>query len=97
MPFVFLNKRAADLWAGDHTEEWTNYKVKEVELRTPGPDEGVVGNQLVSIRRETVDETIRERALKKLTKEERHILGLEKQNSFIEQRAVYALVEQPAV
>ena len=67
MPFVFLNKRAAELWASDHKEEWTDYKVKEVEYRMPTADEGVVGGQLVQIHRDSVEATLRERALKKLT------------------------------
>ena len=76
MPFIFLNKRAAELWAKDHDEEWTNYKIKEVECRMPTDDEGVVDGQLVEIHRESVEVTLRERALKKLTAEERRILGL---------------------
>ena len=77
MPLIFLNKRAAELWAKDHDEEWTNYKVKEVEYRMPTEEEGVVDGQLVQIHRERVEVMLRERALKKLTAEERRILGLQ--------------------
>lgn len=76
MPFVYLDKRAAELWAKDHIEEWTDYKVKEVECRELTEQEGAVGSQLVQIRRDTAKDAIRARALSKLTKEEREALGL---------------------
>lgn len=76
MPFVYLEKRAAEIWCEEHNEEWTAYKPKEVEVRELTKEEGAVGGQLVQIRRDTSDETIRTRAMKKLNAEERRALGL---------------------
>lgn len=76
MPFVYLEKRAAEIWCEEHNEEWISYKPKEVEVRELTKDEGVVGGQLVQIRRDSSDETIRARAMKKLNAEERRALGL---------------------
>lgn len=76
MPFVYLDKRAAELWAEDHKEEWVDYSVKSVEVRQLTEQEGAVGTQLVQIRRDTAKDAITAKAMKKLTAEERSVLGL---------------------
>ncbi len=76
MPFVFTEKRAAELWAEDAREEWTQYKVIPVDLREFNHDEGAVGSQLVQIRRMSAVDLLRARALKKWTAEECAALGI---------------------
>lgn len=76
MPFVYLEKRSAEIWCEEHNEEWTTYKPKEVEVRELTKKEGAVGGQLVQIRRDTSDGTVRARALRKLNAEEKRALGL---------------------
>ncbi len=76
MPIVFLEKRSAEIWAEDHNEDWTDYKVKEVDLREFTHDEGAVGQQLVKINRDKAIDLIKERAIRKLTDEERNALSL---------------------
>lgn len=49
MPLVFLDEEDAKDWATDNKEEWTQYKVKEVEVRKITAREGAVGDQLVQI------------------------------------------------
>lgn len=76
MPFVYLEKRSAEIWCENNSEEWTSYKPQEVEVRELTQDEGVVGTMHVWIRRDTADTLIRLRALKKLNAEERRVLGV---------------------
>lgn len=77
MPFVYLEKRACEMWASENKEEWTDYTVKEVEVRELTADEGAVGTQLVRIRKDRAIDIVRAKALRKLTKEEREALGLQ--------------------
>ena len=70
MPFVYLDRRAAEIWVEGNKEDWTSYKIKEVDLRIFNNDEGAVGAQLVQIRRVSAIDLIRARAIKKLTSEE---------------------------
>jgi hypothetical protein len=76
IPLVYLDKRAAEMWASANHQEWASYKVEEVELRELNDFEGAVGGQLVFICRDDSVTIIRDRALKKLTAEERSVLGL---------------------
>jgi hypothetical protein len=76
MPFVYLDKRAAEIWANENKEEWTQYKMKEVEVREFNFEEGAVNGKLVEIRRDSAEDAIRQKALKKLNAEERRALGL---------------------
>lgn len=76
MPFVFTEQRAAEIWAEDHKEEWTTYKVNKVLVRQFTRDEGAVKDQLVRIRHERSADLLKARAIKKLTDEERRALGL---------------------
>lgn len=76
MPLVFLEERSAEIWAEKNKDEWEQFKIKEVDVREFTHDEGAVGIQLVKIDRVKAIDLIKARAIKKLTKEEIHALGL---------------------
>lgn len=76
MPFVYLEKRAAEIWCKEHNEEWISYIPEEVEVRELTKEEGAVKSQLVQIRRDTSNDLIRARAMKKLNAEDKRVLGL---------------------
>ena len=81
MPFVYTERRSAEIWADQNREEWAQYKVEEVDVRELTADEGAIGPQLVAIRRESADRAIQAMALKKLTEEEIQALGLQNTNA----------------
>lgn len=49
MPIVFVRQRDAEKWVKKNKEEWTQYKVHEVDVRVFSDSEGAVGEQLVRI------------------------------------------------
>lgn len=76
LPVAYLDERVAIMTAEEKETEWTSCKVEPVVVRMLNGNEGAIGNLLVQVDRTRADEKIKENALKKLSPEERRVLGL---------------------
>jgi hypothetical protein len=74
---VYLKEDTAKLVLEDKpNEEFVNWRVYKVKVRRINETEGAVGHELVTISNEHACDVLRARALRKLTPEERKVLGL---------------------
>lgn len=75
-PYVYIDPHVAQMCAEEKKEEWTDYTPMQVRVRILNDQEGAVGNDLVTIIKQTALSKIQQRALAKLTPEEKRALNL---------------------
>lgn len=72
---VYTDEKVAKMRAEERKEEFCAWKVHEVIVRFISETEGAVGRELVTVDHTSYTDALRQRALKKLTPEERKALG----------------------